>query len=660
MDNKILIRTILAAVFALSVTAALAYGQEEEDGDKAFTGNIRMRYDYFFANGDKGRFRQDNWRNDDASWGVDFLKLRNTKPTKNGYDWEIQGKALYSYDYDIKFLLKKEDSHYFKFDFSSLRRYYDGSNEYWDPTMYSASKNLAEMPDSDLFLDRRNYNVEFGTVPQDGAQFITGWHRLVTDGKKTHLYGGRATEAGLPDFYGIPSITSQRGITDTIYGELAQTFAEKYNFRIRQEFEQYHDDQLTVFPRSDSGALTDQRYNDNPGYTNWRTLLMLDSFIDEENYVTANYMYNYLNNDSTRNASEMVLGSSRAPFTDNQAGASQRTNSAAFGHQKLNLLPNLDMTSALDFEDSTNTSKSSGLLGGTSESFSSKKNLRRIGNSVRLVFRGIERTTLSFDARAEKKFFKWKEDDDGAGWRADSDHTNHDYTIKAVRRHNKSLKSTLKFRLKDHKRRYTNLFDSDPGSYPGFMGNYRVKGSDVTAKTDWKISSTTNTTLMYQFIQESIDTSVGTKTQNLEIHRGSGSISINPSPNLFMVGSFMLENYRLDTPAQGSAASTISNNSQTFDYVGNSYSILLDGTYVFSEKISCTFGFQHTESLGEGDGNNTNDSRYDKLKFMLNWKLSENRTVSAGYQFVDFDNRNGGDFDDYDAHGVFLTYQFNF
>ena len=197
-------------------------------------------------------------------------------------------------------------------------------------------------------------------------------------------------------------------------------------------------------------------------------------------------------------------------------------------------------------------------------------------------------------------------------------------------------------------------------NYPGFLGDYRITGNDVTAKTDWRINSTTNTTLMYQFIQESIKTDAGNKTQNWETHRGSGSISMNPSTNLFLVGTFMLENYNLDTPASGASGNRIADGPRAFDYIGNSYSLMLDGTYVYDAKTSCTFGFQHTESLGEGDGNNTNDSRYDKLSLMVNRKLSESQTLGVGYQYIDFDNRNGGDFDDYDAHGILMTYEYDF
>ncbi|MCP4711270.1 MAG: hypothetical protein GY869_21835, partial [Planctomycetes bacterium] len=188
------------------------------------------------------------------------------------------------------------------------------------------------------------------------------------------------------------------------------------------------------------------------------------------------------------------------------------------------------------------------------------------------------------------------------------DYADQIYALKAVHRFSPKVKSTFKFRIKNLERTYTNLFDSDPDSYPGFLGNYRRTGNDVTLKTDWRLNPTTSATLMYQFVQESIDTEAGSKTQNLEINRGSGSVAMNPTSNLFFVTTFMIENYELDTPASGAAGNRFGFGPRPFDFVGNSFSLLLDGTYVFSDKNSCSFAYQHTESLGKGDGNNTNDS----------------------------------------------------
>ena len=64
--------------------------------------------------------------------------------------------------------------------------------------------------------------------------------------------------------------------------------------------------------------------------------------------------------------------------------------------------------------------------------------------------------------------------------------------------------------------------------------------------------------------------------------------------------------------------------------------------------------------MGEGDGDNANDSAYDKVGLMLKHKIAKNQTIGAGYQFINFNNHNGNSFDDYEAHGAIFTYTYTF
>jgi hypothetical protein len=298
----------------------------------------------------------------------------------------------------------------------------------------------------------------------------------------------------------------------------------------------------------------------------------------------------------------------------------------------------------------------------TPESHSSRLNEVRVGETLRLVYKGIKRTTLSFDADLEQRDLDWNShvNDDGSisDYKTDIDFTDQVYTFKAVHRFNRAVKSTIKFRFKDLERSYTNLFDSTPNGYPGWLGSYRRRGNDFTLKTDVRINSKTSTTLLYQVVQESIDFELGGKTQNLEIHRGAGSLSFSPTQNLFLVGTFMLENYKLNTPASGNTGN-MAPGPRPYDFRGNSYSLLLDGTYAFNERTSATLGFRHTEALGTVDY--AGDYVYDRVGLMLKHRYAANQTIGLGYQFMNYNNHNGsGSFDDYKAHGMIVTYSYTF
>jgi hypothetical protein len=281
---------------------------------------------------------------------------------------------------------------------------------------------------------------------------------------------------------------------------------------------------------------------------------------------------------------------------------------------------------------------------------------------IRLVYKGIKKTTLSFDADLEQRDLDWGARDSRtpSGFDRDTDIAFMDqiYTLKAVHRFSQAVKSTVRFRIKDLGRSYTDLYraNPNPADYPGWFGNYAKRGNDVTVKTDWRMNRTTTSTLMYQFVQESIYSEMGGKTQNWEIHRGAASCLFAPTSNLFLVGTFTLENYRLDTPWVG--AGSQAPGPRPYDFVGNSYSLMLNGTYVFNEKTSLTLGLQHTEALGTVDY--AGDYAYDRISLMLNREIAKNQTIGIGYQFIDFNNHPGGSFDDYCAHGVMVTYGFKF
>ncbi len=650
-------------IICLVAIVSFAQAQEVDDSDSNLKGEVRFRYDFFEAGGDRGRFREDHWRTDQSTGGLDWLHLESIEPDENGYEWLLEGRALYDYDYDLSLLMKKEDSHYLKLDFSGLRRYYDGSNEFWNEGV----PLLQERGDGDFFVDRRNYNVELGLTPLEGPEFIFGWHRLEKDGKEVLLRGSRRDDGS---FYGIPDVANVRGITDTIYGEIARTFAEKYNFRVRQEFEQYHAEQSGFEGARfnddwslDSGSTDsdDRRFDDDLGYTNWRTMFMFDSFLDERTYVTANYMYNYLNNNSTHDY--FRLPRYGVYMDETSVGNSKRTNVSSLGYRKANAMnvPALDFSAGVRIEDSKTSSKSNYAYGSslTPYTITSELDEVRVAEVFRLVYEGIKKTTLSFDADLEQRDlgWEWRRSTSGTDRNTDIDFTDQIYTFKAVHRHNRAVKSTLKFRLKDLERSYTELFDEST-YYPGYLGSYRRTGEDLTLKTDFRINNKTSTTLMYQFVQESINFALGGKTSNLEIHRGAGSLSFSPTSNLFLVGTFMLENYELDTPLNAPSGSAIAAGTTPYDFRGNSYSLLLDGTYAFNEKTSCTLGFRHTEALGTVDY--AGDYAYDKVGLMFKHKTTKNQTIGIGYQFLNFNNHDGGSFDDYRAHGAIITYAYTF
>jgi hypothetical protein len=210
----------------LVTISGFSHAAETDESNEPYTGLVRFRYDNFFVDKDAGRFREDQWRKDDQSWGLDWLHIESKEPDVHGYEWIFESRAMYDYDYRMSLLMKKEDSHYLKLDFKGLRRYYDGSNEYWDQGLYGLpsadGRAVSEHRDGDFFIDRRDYNIELGLTPPDGLEVILGWHRMERDGKEALLRGSRARVTGdtVPRFEGIPAISNVKGVTDTFYANI--------------------------------------------------------------------------------------------------------------------------------------------------------------------------------------------------------------------------------------------------------------------------------------------------------------------------------------------------------------------------------------------------------------------------------------------------------
>jgi len=643
IHNKCAIRYALAVlgIIYFGEMNNVALGRDPNESTGGLEGSVSFRYDNFFMQKDKGRFREDRWITDGNAGGLDWLYVKTKNPDPSGYDMTIAGRTLYDNDYHFSMLMKKKNSHYLRLDFSGLRRYFDGSNEFWE----APTEHLVEKSDSYFFVDRRKYNIELGVVPKDKPQYIFGWHRSVKDGKEVLLRGAEGDTADGKTFSNIPVVSNLKGITDNLYIEASQTFAQKYNLKVRQEFEQYHDNQRLDISSYDSNGNVEHVgiQQDHLGYTNWRTMFMFDSFLDEETHLSTNYMYNYLNNNSTRD----IIG--YREHTADAGGNSRRTNVGTFGYLKDNLMgiENLTLSAGARIEDS----KTNSFMNGASKYYnflthgytdpakprlvSSLQDEVRVAETLRLVYKGIKRTTLSFDADLEQRKLDWTERDIHGGVFSDPDYsrttdisvTDQVYTMKAVRRFNPAVRLTSLFRLKDIEHTYTDLLD-DTTFYPGFVDSYRNAGRELKLKTDWRLNSKLSSTLMYQFIQESIDTSLGGKTQNMEIHQGAGSCSWYPGNNLYFVGTFMLENYKLSTPAVG-VATTHAQGATPYDFRGNSYSLLLDGTYAFNDRTSCDFGLQHTEALGEVDS--AGDNVFNKAYVTLKLKHTKNQAVSVGY-----------------------------
>ena len=689
---------IQALTIALAATASLytleVAAQSSQASSSGTDAELELAYNYFWVEGDKGRFREDNWISSDATFGIKYLLVENFNNLELDLDdfyYRLEGHAMYDYDYDFSLLISQNYNYYFQFDASSTRRYFDGSNEYWDQTLYGFlnvdPRGTSEHPDEDMYVDRRNYGVEFGWTPEEGITAKIGWKRMEREGRETLLRGSRARVTGdtVPRFRGIPAVANVDGTTDTFYLELSNRFADKYNVTFRQEYEDHKDNQQIVFPRYLNGVIEqDRNFFDVPSYHISTSLLMVDSHLDDTTYVNANLMYSDLENNTARESRRLNLANPNH-FIDTEVENTREVTAGGFAFRKSNFMKeDLTLSGGIRVEDSRTEAMSSGLAGGaTLREAVTDMDKVKISENIRLVYKGKKNATFSFDANLKQMGLDWSENADirsheifnkpsaqsggiPAGVNgilvreADIDHFDQKYELKAVFRQNNASRTTIALKYKDLDREYDEVFDNDPLYYPGHIGDYKIKGTEFLIKNAQRLESGLRTNVTYKYIDEKIDTDIGGQTQELKIHRLSGSASGAVNEVLFLTGTVMYDDYGLNTPAVGigGAIKNASNIPSRYDYTGDSYSILANGSYLFGyeKQNTCLFGYQHTEAMGAG--NSPNDSSYDKLHVMFKLKTKENQSVSLGYQYIDFDNQAGDNWDDYTANGATVTYAF--
>ena len=84
MNQRMEWKIATVMIICLVTVASFAQGQEADEAGKKLKGEVRWRYDWFGVNKDRGRFREDHWRTDQSTGGLDWLHLESTEPDEKG------------------------------------------------------------------------------------------------------------------------------------------------------------------------------------------------------------------------------------------------------------------------------------------------------------------------------------------------------------------------------------------------------------------------------------------------------------------------------------------------------------------------------------------------------------------------------------------------
>lgn len=654
---------LVIGILAMMALAGAAEAKVDVDGNL-----LAASYRYYFVNGDEGRFREDRYAPNLHTGGIERFALAGKS---DGIVYDVTLRALHEYNYDLGFSFEKEGVAYLKFEGDQFRKFYDGSNEAWDPGVYNLPAEFADWADEDIYADRTDFTLESGISLPFGPQLTLAWDRWSRRGMETLLRGERAQRTGVtPNLRRIPALAWLDGVSNTYSAEFAQTFAKKYEWTLRTEWEEYHDDQYIYFPRYLNGALEEARtFQDYPEFRDSRTYLTFNSFVREDIHLSANYLHTNLNNQTERSELRPNVVNS-FPFIEPDVNNRRRSDAATLGADFLKLSDDLQASVNARYENARTRTNGRGLTGTTERLAESQLDERWYAEDLSLTYKGIPRTLVSLAANWEQRRLDWRENEDVRGHEivtnfgfpntnivreSDIDFNDAVYTVTAINRPFEPLKLTVRYRRSNRERDYTERADNSAAFYPGYLGDQDRDVNEWTAKGDWRFHSLWTASFEYQRQDDDISferqTSAG---QQMTMDRFSLNLLGNPLPKLTLVASAMQEQYDLLTPTDVVPGSDWEDGTTIYDYSADLWLYSLTGSYLINPGSSASVTYQRTEV--DGTIRNFQNEVWAGYRVLL----FDAQTLELRYEFFDFNDQSGNGFDDYDGHGVYVGYEFAF
>lgn len=640
--------------------------------------SIKIGSRFFAVDGDEGRFREDNYVTDDYSGGLEDLLITGTLGDSA---IEISAHALYDGDYGLFIDLDRQDKYHFLLDSRLTRRYYDGSNEPWNPALYALGTEFADLEDGHMYADRINTDVEFGLALDNLPDITIGYTLWSRNGQESLLRGEDVAATGLNTLRSIPLYGQVDGVSHKIFLQLSDQVAEKHNVSVKQEFETYHDDQIIFSSRYSNGTLAHNRnYYDEPQFQESLTHINYDSFLTEKTYLAANYLFQDLVNWSRRDELRPPLtGTSLNSFINDETNNERKANILNMGFVNFDI-KDLKIGLNARFEKSDTESEGQGYKGGTTlRKGESDQEEYQYAQTLSLTYSGLPRTAITYTLELEQRKLNWSELIDIGSYEmvtdfaatggittidreTDVNHNDIVNTLQFSRRLNNKSKLTAKYKHVDKRRKYENLRDNLPASYPGYLGSSEQSIDQVTLGYTTSITQKWSGGLQYvgelnelgYAIQNGGD---GTNlTRNAVSGSATGILTDKFTLTLMMMGDIQ----DMETPGVGiSGNPTFYQGEKVFDYKVNRYIALLGGNYRLSDKTSTAFGFQHTEVDG------TIRNSLDKLWISANHAYADDASLEGRLEFFNFNEKTLGlggynDFDDYHGAGAEVVYSRKF
>ncbi len=640
--------------------------------------------------GDVEKYRLLKWKKDGSVGGID--KLLYELNSKN-ISAEFETHAIPAEnDVSADLYLLKHKTGYFKGEYRTFRKWFDGTGGVYRP--YGTSLNVTEL-DKDLDLDIGHMLVELGTDPEKDTGLSFAYERHLKDGAKSRLAWTSVVEGGTSKKIG-PSWQDIDEVHDILTLRGRTPFAG-FNLNLEQAWQFLKERSLREEQQvANTGVAADSklRRQDQELQADVMTSTLRGErwYNEEQSFLGIGYRYNLIRNDELEFLKEFSAAGVPTSFSnpENKFNATAENELDQHIWTMNHLMP---LSKDLNFIvkgkaelintrgnsvyplDSTNPPDG---IPNTTEVSDSRAKVTRFGENISLRYGGLEHTNLYSEFEFEQtRNLLLEQRDSKMGQSAPS--TGEVFgrdTLTHIDKMGGTLGAryvpvswftgTVQARHKYENNDYDDRKESDAsatGAKSAFFDALKIKTDEVETKFTLKPVKRVQTTFRYKFLDTHyfprIENEVQTKNDVLG-NVFSYDVTLQPLDPLLITLAFNRELLKVATPA------ALASTAKTPGFNSNADSWLLSVSYSPMEKVSLfntlnytrARNFDNFSAIGVPLGSDFD--QYDTTAG-IRWQPRQDLIIEPNYTYSSYQtNSVSAEFGNYSAHVIWLDLTLDF
>jgi len=634
-------------------------------------GQVMPTLRYVTVDGDKEKFREDWWIQEDWSAGLEEFSLQHVYD--NEVALSIEGRAILAEE-DLKLRLKltKPDVGFVHAGYTGYRKYSDGTGGFFEPFSTPSFKVA-----NDMHQDIGNLFIDAVLTMANYPKIVFGYEHLFKEGSKSLLERGSVTEGGITRKI-FPAFKEIDEEADIFKAKVEHEMG-KVQVGDQLSYEHYRTETTRFAEERDLDADTSEAVNvsENYSYYLFSNTFHMDSHVNKKVYWSLGYLFTNLDGGGAFRMSTIPFGPE--PFDKNwftrwldiDQDSHIANLNALFGPFK-----DLTFYGGLQAEKTETAGDTDAVLHETlpgvgevapEAAIVNRTNKESLEETVGTRYTGIRYTTLYTEAKWSQQNIYLLErelEDNVPGFKqtTDTDVERQQYTIGFNTSPISKTTLSARYRRRYYDNGYNYLEDTEPG-YSAFITAQDYAGDEFTTKLTLRPSSRLRVSLDYQLITIDIDTQSDTippsavRSGDYDADIYSLSITLIPISRFYLTGLFSYRDERTSS-FDNDVASVV-------DYEGDVLTFIGTAGYAVDEKTDLTAEYLYTRSDNFND-NSLNglpsglDNRRQGLLVRFSHRITETIEAELRYGFYAYDENGNGEVDDYRAHMIGISWSMLF